>query len=78
AGVIRPFSAFSAIGRPDPNKLATGISEALINTAGGLAVAIVSIIAYNYFLAKMDKTSFIIEENSSEMIKILTGAETVY
>ncbi len=76
-GMIRAFSALSAKGRPDPNKLATGISEALINTAGGLAVAIVSIIAYNYFLAKMDKQSFVIEENSSEMIKILTGAEGV-
>lgn len=76
-GMIRSFSALAAKGRPDPNKLATGISEALINTAGGLAVAIVSIIAYNYFLAKMDKQSFVIEENSSEMIKILTGAESV-
>ena len=75
-GMIRAFSALAAKGRPDPNKLATGISEALINTAGGLAVAIVSIIAYNYFLAKMDKTSFVIEENSSEMIKILTGVES--
>lgn len=71
-GMIRSFSALSAKGRPDPNQLATGISEALINTAGGLTVAIISIIFYNYFVNKVDSFNFNMEEFSSEVINTLT------
>ncbi len=71
-GMIRSFAALAAKGRPDPNKLATGISEALINTAGGLTVAIVSIIAYNYYLNRIDKFNFTFEESSNELLTLLT------
>ena len=72
-GMIRSFAALAAKGRPDPNKLATGISEALINTAGGLTVAIISIIFYNYFLNKIDKFNFTFEESSNELLNLLTA-----
>jgi len=72
-GMIRSFSALSAKGRPDPNQLATGISEALINTAGGLTVAIISIIFYNYFVNRVDTFNFNMEEFSSEVIDTLTA-----
>jgi biopolymer transport protein ExbB len=38
----------------DPRMLAGGISEALITTAGGLAVAIPSFIAYRYLRGKVE------------------------
>jgi len=72
-GMIRSFAALAAKGRPDPNKLATGISEALINTAGGLTVAIISIVAYNYYLNRIDKFNFTFEESSNELLSILTA-----
>jgi biopolymer transport protein ExbB len=72
-GMIRSFAALSSKGRPDPNQLATGISEALINTAGGLTVAIISIIFYNYFVNRVDSFNFNMEEFSSEVITTLTG-----
>jgi biopolymer transport protein ExbB len=74
-GMIRAFAALAAKGRPDPNKLATGISEALINTAGGLTVAIISIIAYNYYLNRIDKFNFTFEESSNELLSVLTEKE---
>jgi biopolymer transport protein ExbB len=75
-GMIRAFSALSAKGRPDPNQLATGISEALINTAGGLTVAIISIIGYNYYLSKIDKFNFVTEESSAELINLISEKES--
>ena len=74
-GMIRAFAALAAKGRPDPNKLATGISEALINTAGGLTVAIISIVAYNYYLNRIDKFNFTFEESSNELLSLLTEKE---
>ena len=49
-GMIRSFKALAAGGAPDAIGLATGISEALINTAGGLIVAIIGIVSYNLFV----------------------------
>ena len=74
-GMIRSFAALAAKGRPDPNKLATGISEALINTAGGLTVAIISIIAYNTFLNRIDRMNFTFEESSNELLTLLATKE---
>ncbi|HUV87342.1 MAG TPA: MotA/TolQ/ExbB proton channel family protein [bacterium] len=74
-GMIRAFAALAAKGRPDPNKLATGISEALINTAGGLTVAIISIVAYNYYLNRIDRFNFTFEESSNELLALLTAKE---
>jgi biopolymer transport protein ExbB len=70
-GMIRAFAALSAKGRPDPNQLATGISEALINTAGGLTVAIISIIFYNYFVNSVDMYNYNMEEISQEVVENL-------
>lgn len=75
-GMIRAFSALSAKGRPDPNQLATGISEALINTAGGLTVAIISIVGYNYYLSKIDKFNFVTEESSADLISLISEKES--
>jgi hypothetical protein len=49
-GMIRSFAAMATTGAPDAIQLALGISEALVNPAGGLTVAIISIVAYNFFV----------------------------
>jgi biopolymer transport protein ExbB len=41
-GMIRSFLVFAVAPDPTPTQLSTGISEALVNTAGGLIVAIVA------------------------------------
>lgn len=72
-GMIRAFSAMANEGAPDAIQLALGISEALINTAGGLAAAIMGIVAYNYFINKVDQFSYAVDEVSQEVVAILTG-----
>ena len=55
AGIIRAFNAVMLGGMGDPRLLAGGISEALITTAGGLAVAIPSFIAFRYLRGKVER-----------------------
>lgn len=61
-GMIRAFAAMANAGAPDSVALATGISEALINTAFGIGSAALAIISYAYFTGKIDKITFAIDE----------------
>jgi biopolymer transport protein ExbB len=70
-GMIRSFRAMATVGTPDAIQLATGISEALINTAGGLFLAIMTIVAYNYFTAKAEYVSHMIEETAFDVLETL-------
>jgi biopolymer transport protein ExbB len=70
-GMIRSFSIVAAIGMSDPTKLAGGISEALINTATGLAVAIPALFAFNYFTGKKEAILMDMEKGLSEVMVML-------
>ncbi len=70
-GMIRAFKAMGHAGAPDAIQLAIGISEALINTAGGLAIAIIGIVAYNYFTNRVDSFNYQMDETSYEVIQLL-------
>jgi biopolymer transport protein ExbB len=61
-GMIRAFGALAAAGTPDTAALATGISEALINTALGITGSAIAIIMYNYFSTKIDALTYSIDE----------------
>jgi biopolymer transport protein ExbB len=76
-GMIRAFKAtgHAAGGVIDATSLATGISEALVNTAGGLFNAIIGIIAYNFFVNKVDSFNFTIDEASYEVVQLLKSRE---
>ena len=67
-GMIRAFQATGHTGAPDAIQLALGISEALVNTAGGLVVAIAAIVAYNFFVNKVDSLNYTIDEAAHEML----------
>jgi biopolymer transport protein ExbB len=66
--MIRAFQATGHTGAPDAIQLALGISEALVNTAGGLVVAIAAIVAYNFFVNKVDSLNYTIDEAAHEML----------
>ncbi len=68
-GMIRAFAGLAVAGTPDQAQLATGISEALINTATGIVTSIVATIAYNYFNSKIDTLTYFIDEAGSTIIK---------
>lgn len=61
-GMIRAFAAMSSAGAPDSSALATGISEALINTALGIGTSALAIVAYNYFTGVIDQLTYRIDE----------------
>ncbi|HVP36277.1 MAG TPA: MotA/TolQ/ExbB proton channel family protein [Terriglobales bacterium] len=76
-GMIRAFKATSERvgGVIDAMKLATGISEALVNTAGGLLCAIIGIVAYNFFVNKVDAFNYTMDEASYEVLQLLKSKE---
>jgi biopolymer transport protein ExbB len=75
-GMIRSFAALGHTGAVDASKLAVGISEALINTAGGLFVAIGGIVAYNVFVTRVDNFNYMMDEASYEAVQLLSASAT--
>ncbi len=74
-GMIRSFAAMSTQGAPNAAELARGISEALVNTALGLFAAILGIVAYNFFVNKVDQFNYSIDEAAYLMVEILKEKE---
>lgn len=67
-GMIKAFQAVAIHGTGDAKILASGISEALFTTAGGLFVAIPALIIYNYYNKKIDEIINDMEKGSTEVI----------
>ena len=62
-GMIKSFSAMGAgEGGADSSALSVGISEALVNTASGIATGALAVIAYNYYTNKIDRLTFSLDE----------------
>jgi biopolymer transport protein ExbB len=71
SGMIRAFTAITTQGVGNPAILAGGISEALITTAAGLAVAIPSLIAYRLLRGRVDSLVIQIEKEAIRFIEAL-------
>ncbi len=61
-GVLMAFEAIGKVGMGDPSVFAKGISMALVTTVGGLVVAIIHTIGYNYLIAYLDNIESQLEE----------------
>jgi len=70
-GMIKAFGKIATAGTGDPNAIAGGISQALLTTAGGLIIAIPSIIAYNIFNKKIEKMSLEVEKIATFIVNIV-------
>ena len=68
-GMIKAFAALSTAGSPDQAALANGISEALINTATGIATSALAIIMYNLCTSKIDKLTYAIDEAGFSIVQ---------
>jgi len=75
-GMIRAFAALATAGAPDSVALATGISEALINTALGIATSAVAIIMYNVFTTRIDKLTYSIDEAGYSIVQTFASSHT--
>jgi biopolymer transport protein ExbB len=71
-GIIRAFENMAATGSGGFAVVAAGISEALIATAGGLIVGVLSIFAYNAFTVRIGNLSAIWREWTDELSARLT------
>jgi biopolymer transport protein ExbB len=71
-GMIKAFNVISLSGTGNPGLVASGISEALITTAAGMAVGIPALALYHYFRGKIDRYVFEMEEISFQLIEELS------
>lgn len=74
-GMISAFGIVSEAGLGQPHAITGGIAEALIATATGLSVAILSLVPYNYFRAKVDTLTDLIEERATRLELLLKALQ---
>jgi biopolymer transport protein ExbB len=70
-GVVRSFHSMAQTGQGGFRVVASGISEALGATALGLLVAIYAVIAYNYFVAKVNRLALAYRIMGDELVLTL-------
>lgn len=70
-GIILSFEMLGAAGIEHPQAVTAGIAQALITTAAGLGIAILSVFPFNYFNSRIEKAALDIE-------KYATSLEIVY
>jgi biopolymer transport protein TolQ len=73
-GVMTAFQAMSKSGMTSEN-MAAGISEALSATALGLLVAIPSVVAYNYFLGRVNALMLHLQGHVARLTPLIGAAE---
>ncbi len=73
-GMIKSFQALAQSGAPDPTELSTGISEALINTAFGIATGAFAVISYNYYTNKIDTLTYAIDEIGFSIVQTFAAS----
>ena len=74
-GMIQAFDAIQAAGDISPNIVAGGMKVALITTVGGLIVAMILQVFYNYILSKIDDLTIDMEDSSISLVDILVKYE---
>jgi biopolymer transport protein ExbB len=70
-GIIMSFELLGSSGIENPQAVTAGIAQALITTAAGLGIAILSVFPYNYFNTRAENAALAIE-------KYATSLEIVY
>ena len=70
-GMIKAFNVIATAGVGTPATLGGGISEALITTAAGLAVAIPTLLLHKYLSSQADRIALEIEVRSLHLVDLL-------
>jgi len=65
-GIIRSFDLLGSSQMGDPRAISTGIAEALITTAAGLTVALPTLVAFNYFVSRVQAATKRIEQVATQ------------
>jgi len=75
-GIIKAFQNMAATGAGGFTVVAGGISEALIATAFGLAVAIVALMFYNYFQSRVERIEAMLRIHSARLAEAVTNGRS--
>jgi biopolymer transport protein ExbB len=68
-GILRSFNSMALAGTGGFAVVASGISEALVTTAGGIAVAVEAVVLFNYFQARVSKEAFDLTLKADELVE---------
>ncbi len=70
-GIIRAFQDIAAAGSGGMDVVIAGVAEALVSTAAGLAVAVPSVVLYNYFTRRVERFVADMELAASETAELI-------
>jgi biopolymer transport protein ExbB len=71
-GMIDSFNVIGTSGLGQPHAVTGGVAEALIATATGITIAVITLIPYNYFLSRIERETDVIEIYSTRLEMALT------
>jgi len=66
-GIISSFDLLGHAGIEDPRAVTGGIAQALITTASGLGIAILTVFPFNYFNARAENAVALIEKHATSL-----------
>jgi biopolymer transport protein ExbB len=66
-GMISAFNIMATAGLGQPHAVTGGVAEALVCTAAGISVAVVSLVPYNYFLSRVEGETDVIENYATRL-----------
>ena len=66
-GMISAFNIMATAGLGQPRAVTGGVAEALVCTAAGISVAVVSLVPYNYFLSRVEGETDVIENYATRL-----------
>lgn len=73
-GILRSFQEMARTGAGGFNVVAGGISESLIATAVGIVVAVVAVLAYNFFQVRWQRIVLMIRLQMEEVVELFPEA----
>jgi biopolymer transport protein ExbB/TolQ len=77
-GIIRAFHAIALAGTGGFAVVASGISEALIATALGLAVGIIAVVCFNYFQSRVERIDAALRIGSARVLEALNAGRRAH
>lgn len=77
-GMIKVFTMMRIEGLGNADALAGGISEALVTTAAGMAVAIPTLVLHRHFIRRVEELVTDMEQEALKMVDVLHGEREIF
>lgn len=75
-GITKTFADVARMGKAGIEVVSAGVAEALVATAVGLVVAIVSVVLFNYFKTRFDNAVSEWDVTARTLLSLITGDES--